>query len=68
MRVKNYAKLAVAAVYASWQKAQQAIQEIIEVITGFAELAKEAGVSKNTPAIIKKALEERRHENRGLLR
>ena len=65
--LRTMQKLAVSAGYASWQEAQQAIQEVVEVIAGFSGLAQEQGVQQSTIAIMQKILDERRRENRGLL-
>ena len=60
-------KLAASAGFGSWKEAQQSIHEVVEAVSGFAELAKAQGVKKSTVTLIQKTLDERRKENDILL-
>ena len=61
--LKTIQKLAASAGFGSWKEVQQGVHEVVEAISGFAELAKAQGVKKNTVALIQKTLDERRKEN-----
>lgn len=65
--LKVIQKLAASAGFANWKLAQQCIDEILDVLSNFAPLAKGLGVKKGTIAAIGKTLESRRKENRELL-
>ena len=56
-------KLANVAGFASWQEAQLAIQEVVDVLAGFTVIAQELGVRKSTVKAIEKALANQRKEN-----
>ncbi len=65
--LKTIKKLASTAGFDNWHQAQQHIHEIVEVLSGFAEIAKNYGLKKSTIDAIKKTLESRRKENSSLL-
>ena len=65
--LKTMQKLAASAGFGSWKEAQQGVHEVVEAVSGFAELAKAQGVKKNTVTLIQKTLDERRKENDSLL-
>ena len=56
-------KLASIAGFANWQEAQQAIQEVVEILDGFRAKALALGVKKSTVIAIEKALARQREEN-----
>ncbi|WP_262368582.1 hypothetical protein [Marinomonas sp. IMCC 4694] len=56
-------KLAASAGFANWKEAQQCIQEVVDAISQFRQLAKQHGVSKTTVSAIEKTLAERKQEN-----
>lgn len=60
-------QLAGHAGFSDWQQAQQHIQEIVEVLSSFADIAKNYGVQKNTILAIQKALSSCRKDNSALL-
>lgn len=61
--LKAIQKLASHAGFANWQEAQQAIQEVVEVLGGFTVKALALGVKKSTAMAIEKALTKQRKEN-----
>jgi serine/threonine-protein kinase HipA len=65
--LKAIQKLAANAGFASWKQAQQHMHELVDVLSRFADTAKDYGVQKSTIAAIEKALESRRKENGVLL-
>lgn len=65
--LKTMQKLATTAGFTSWKQAQQAIQDIVDVLENFTTLAKAQGVQKNTLSAIKKTLDERKKENSALI-
>lgn len=65
--LKTMQKLASVAGFSSWKQAQQSIQEIVDVLDNFAELARTHGIQNNTLDAIQKTLEQRKKENSALL-
>lgn len=65
--LKAIQKLAANAGFANWAQAQHQIHGVVEVLSNFAEVAKDYGVQKSTVTGINKALENRRNDNRDLL-
>ena len=65
--LKVMQKLAASAGFANWKEAQQCIQEVIDAISQFRQLADQHGVSKTTVSAIAKTLAERKQENAALL-
>lgn len=65
--LKVMQRLASHAGFASWKQAQQQIQEIVEALSSFTDIAKDYGVHKDTITSIAKELESRRQENKALL-
>lgn len=64
--IKVMQKLATSAGYGSWNDARQVIEEISEVISQFAHLAQQQGISKTTESAITKTLDQRKQENAAL--
>ena len=65
--LKVMQKLAASAGFTNWKKAQQCIQEVVDAISQFRQLAEQHGVSKTTVLAIEKTLAERKHENAALI-
>lgn len=65
--LKSIQKLAASAGYSNWKQAQLAIQEIAEVLSGFAQQARQQGVSSGTTKLISETLEQRLAENKHLM-
>ena len=65
--LKVMQKLAASAGFATWKEAQQCIQEVIDAISQFANLAEKQTISKTTILAIEKTLAERKQENAALL-
>lgn len=65
--IKMIQQLAQHAGFASWQEAQQKIQDIIEVLSHFSCFALELGMKKSTISAIEKTLTQKRKENDILL-
>lgn len=65
--LKVMQKLAASAGFANWKEAQQCIQEVVDAISQFRQLAEQHGVSKTTVSAIEKTLAERKQENATLL-
>ena len=65
--LKVIQKLAGNAGFANWTLAQQHIQEIVDVISNFSDVAKDYGVQKNTIRAIEKTLDNCREDNKVLL-
>jgi len=65
--LKVMQKLAASAGFANWKEAQQCIQEVVDAISQFRQLAEQHGVSKTTVSAIEKTLAERTQENAALL-
>ncbi|WP_432468721.1 type II toxin-antitoxin system HipA family toxin [Agarivorans sp. Z349TD_8] len=65
--LKVMQKLAASAGFANWKEAQQCIQEVVDAISLFRQLAEPHGVSKATVLAIEKTLAERKQENSALL-
>jgi serine/threonine-protein kinase HipA len=66
--LKAIQALAVKAGFKNWNIAQKAIHEIVDVLSGFPQVAKELGVQTDTANIIEATLEQRRQENSNLLK
>ena len=65
--VKAIQKLAAAAGFANWKKAQVEIMEIVDTISVFKQEAKFLGVKSETIRLIQKQLDQTWKENKGLL-
>lgn len=65
--LKVMQKLAASAGFATWKKAQQCIQEVVDAISQFRQLAEQHGVSKTTVLAIEKTLAERKQENAAII-
>ncbi|TMO78734.1 type II toxin-antitoxin system HipA family toxin [Pseudoalteromonas aurantia] len=65
--LKVMQKLAASAGFTNWKKAQQCIQEVVDAISQFRQLAEQHGVSKTTVLAIEKTLAERKQENAALI-
>jgi serine/threonine-protein kinase HipA len=65
--LKVMQKLAASAGFATWKEAQQCIQEVVEAISQFRQLAEQHAISKITILAIEKTLTERKQENAALL-
>lgn len=67
MNFKSIQKLATCAGFATWKEAQQCIQEVVDAISQFAQLAEQYAISKTTVLAIEKILAQRKQENAALL-
>lgn len=65
--LKVMQKLAASAGFANWKEAQQCIQEVVDAISQFRQLAEQHAISKTTMLAIEKTLAERKQENAALL-
>ena len=65
--LKVMQKMAVTAGFSSWKDAQKSIQETVDVLSGFSNIAREKGIKRSTVSLIQKTLEQRRKENSVLL-
>jgi serine/threonine-protein kinase HipA len=65
--LKAIQKLATTASFANWHQAQQAIEEIVESLSGFRDTALSLGVKADTVRLIEKQLDACWQDNRGLL-
>ena len=65
--LKSIQKLAASAGYSNWKQAQLAVQEIAEVLSGFAQQARQQGVSSSTTKLMSETLEQRLSENKHLM-
>lgn len=65
--LKSIQKLAAGAGYVNWKQAQLVIQEIAEVLSGFAQQARQQGISTSTTRLISETLEQRLAENKHLM-
>lgn len=64
--VKAVQSLATAASFANWQQAQQVIEEVVESISTFKDVAKSLGVKSETVRLIDQQLNETWRKNRAL--
>tara|TARA_B100000745_G_scaffold174650_1_gene114404 strand:- start:6287 stop:6493 length:207 start_codon:yes stop_codon:yes gene_type:complete len=62
-----FSALATAASFSKWDKAQQAISEIIDCVNEFKPVAQSLGVRSDTIRIIEKRLNQTWQENKHLL-
>ena len=62
--VKAIQKLATAAGFSSWEKAQQAILETVDTLPDFDEVAQSLGVKNETIRLIKKQLNQTWQDNK----
>lgn len=67
MAFKPIQKLATTASFANWHQAQQAIEEIVESLSGFRDAALSLGVKPDTVRLIEKQLDACWQDNKGLL-
>jgi len=65
--VKAIQKLATAAGFSNWKKAQQSILDVVDTLTAFSEVAKSLGVKNDTIRLIKKQLNQTWQDNKHLL-
>lgn len=65
--LKAIQKLATTASFANWHQAQQAIEEIVESLSGFRDTALSLGVKADTVRLIEKQLDSCWQDNKGLL-
>ena len=65
--LKAMQKLAATAGYSSWKVAQQDIEKTLDVLSTFADVAKDKGVKKKTIKMISDQLVQQRKENSTLL-
>jgi serine/threonine-protein kinase HipA len=61
--IKVMQKLAASAGFANWNRAKQVVEEVSEVLSQFAHLTGQQGISKTTVSAINKTLTQRRQEN-----
>jgi serine/threonine-protein kinase HipA len=65
--LKAIQKLATTASFANWKQAQQAIEEVVESLSGFRDVALSLGVKPDTVRLIEKQLDACWQDNKGLL-
>ncbi|MDP5055757.1 MAG: type II toxin-antitoxin system HipA family toxin [Marinomonas hwangdonensis] len=65
--LKAIQKLATTASFANWHQAQQAIEEIVDSLSGFRDVALFLGVKPDTVRLIEKQLDACWQDNKGLL-
>ncbi|WP_119393668.1 type II toxin-antitoxin system HipA family toxin [Salinibius halmophilus] len=65
--LKVIQKLANSAGYKNWQQAQIDIQQVVDVVATFSQVAFELDVEKKTVKEVQEVLDQRRHENKHLL-
>tara|TARA_R110001583_G_scaffold14540_2_gene60507 strand:- start:1024 stop:1626 length:603 start_codon:yes stop_codon:yes gene_type:complete len=61
--MKVMQKLAASAGFTNWTEAQQVVEEVSEVLSQFAHLARQQGISNATVSALNKTLNQRRQEN-----
>jgi serine/threonine-protein kinase HipA len=65
--LKAIQKLATTASFANWKQAQHAIEEVVESLSGFRDVALSLGVKPDTVRLIEKQLDACWQDNKGLL-
>lgn len=65
--LKVVQRLAAQANHASWREAQGVIEEVLEGISAWAEVARELAIARDTQRLVQRHLDEVRKENAGLL-
>ena len=65
--LKMMQKLATTTGFATWKKAQQCIQGVVDAISQFSNLAEQHAISKTTVLSIENTLAQRKQENAALL-